>query len=50
MDERRRWLGLLCFLLVCLGAGGLGALATTPEIDGWYQTLLKPRRDRVTGV
>jgi tryptophan-rich sensory protein len=27
---------------ICLGAGGLGAIATTPEIDGWYRTLAKP--------
>lgn len=37
-----RWIGLAVFLVVCLGAGGLGALATTPEIEGWYQTLDKP--------
>ncbi len=24
------------------GAGGLGAIATTPEIEGWYATLEKP--------
>jgi translocator protein len=37
-----RWIGLAVFILVCLGAGGLGAIATTPEIDGWYRTLAKP--------
>jgi tryptophan-rich sensory protein len=37
-----RWIGLIVFVVVCLGAGGLGALATTPEIDGWYRTLAKP--------
>ncbi|TWU25587.1 TspO/MBR family protein [Bythopirellula polymerisocia] len=42
MNERKRWIGLIFFVLVCLAAGGLGALATTPEIDGWYQTLTKP--------
>ncbi|WP_166820027.1 TspO/MBR family protein [Thalassoroseus pseudoceratinae] len=36
------WLGLLVSLIICLGAGGLGAIATTPEIDGWYRTLQKP--------
>jgi tryptophan-rich sensory protein len=35
-------MGLLVFLVVCLGAGGLGAIATTPEIEGWYRTLAKP--------
>jgi tryptophan-rich sensory protein len=37
-----RWIGLVLFVLVCLGAGGLGAVATTPEIDGWYRTIVKP--------
>ncbi len=36
------WLGLIMFLIICLGAGGLGAMATTPEIEGWYKTLEKP--------
>lgn len=42
MNERTRWIGLVLFVLVCLGAGGLGAVATTPEIDGWYRTVVKP--------
>jgi len=33
---------LVIFIVVCLGAGGLGSVATTPEIDGWYRTLAKP--------
>jgi len=33
---------LAIFIAVCLGAGGLGAIATTPEIDGWYRTIAKP--------
>ena len=37
-----RWSGLVVFIFVCLGAGGLGAMATTPEIAGWYKTLAKP--------
>ena len=43
---------LILFLVVCLGAGGLGAWATTPEIDGWYRTIAKPAwnpPDRVFG-
>jgi len=36
------WIDLAVFIAVCLGAGGLGAIATTPEIDGWYRTLTKP--------
>lgn len=37
-----RWLGLVIFVALCLAAGGLGAMATTPEIDNWYRTLDKP--------
>ena len=36
------WIGLTVFIAICLGAGGLGAIATTPEIDGWYKTIAKP--------
>ncbi|MFO1044520.1 MAG: TspO/MBR family protein [Planctomycetaceae bacterium] len=42
MTERTRWIGFTFFLVICLGAGGLGAIATTPEIDGWYRTVAKP--------
>ncbi|MCA9089683.1 MAG: tryptophan-rich sensory protein [Planctomycetaceae bacterium] len=42
MSNQRRWWGLVLFIVVCLGAGGLGAMVTTPEIDGWYRTLNKP--------
>ena len=42
MTTTVRWIGLAVFIAVCLGAGGLGAIATTPEIDGWYRTLAKP--------
>ena len=37
-----RWMGLFAWVVVCLAAGGLGAWATTPEIEGWYQTLARP--------
>lgn len=33
---------LAFFVLLCLGVGGLGALAMTPEIPGWYRSLVKP--------
>lgn len=33
---------LVASIATCLGAGGLGAMATTPEIDGWYRTIEKP--------
>ena len=42
MSNRKRWIGLVLFLAICLGAGGLGAIATTPEIEGWYKTIAKP--------
>ncbi|WP_437226836.1 TspO/MBR family protein [Planctomicrobium sp. SH661] len=42
MTNAKRILGLVFFLAVCLGVGGLGAIATTPQIDGWYRTLQKP--------
>lgn len=42
MTQRARWIGLILFIVLCLGAGGLGAIATTPEIEGWYRTIEKP--------
>ncbi|WP_339613469.1 TspO/MBR family protein [uncultured Rubinisphaera sp.] len=42
MTERTRWIGLVVFIIVCLSAGGLGAIATTPEIEGWYKMIAKP--------
>lgn len=42
MNNRARWGSLLVFIAGCLGAGGLGAIATTPEIEGWYKTIEKP--------
>jgi tryptophan-rich sensory protein len=37
-----RAFALLLALGLCLGVGGLGALATTPEIENWYRTLTRP--------
>ncbi len=42
MTKRTEWIGLFVFIIVCLGAAGAGAIATTPQIDGWYKTLDKP--------
>lgn len=42
MSGLARWAGLVAFIVLCLGAGGLGAIATTPEIPTWYQDLVKP--------
>ena len=38
----RNIIGLVFWCGICLGIGGLGAWATTPEIPGWYRTLVKP--------
>jgi len=42
MKQLLRWIALPVFILVCLAAAGLGAAATTPEIEGWYRTIAKP--------
>lgn len=42
MTPLRRWIGLAVWIALCLGAGGLGAMVTTPEINGWYRTIIKP--------
>lgn len=34
--------GLIFFIAICFGAAGLGAIATTSSVGGWYQTLAKP--------
>ena len=35
-------MGLIVSILVCFAASGVGALFTTPNIEGWYQTLESP--------
>jgi translocator protein len=35
-------LGLVVFAVLCLAAGGLGSIATTPNIATWYAGLAKP--------
>ena len=42
MNRSTRWIGFAVIVAICLGAGGLGAIVTTPEIEGWYRTLQKP--------
>lgn len=42
MTERTHWIGLVVFIIVCLNTGGLGAIATTPEIEGWYKLIARP--------
>ena len=36
------WSKLLLSILLAQGAGGIGAIATTPKIATWYSTLTKP--------
>jgi benzodiazapine receptor len=38
----RSLIALLISIAVCLGAGALGSVATTPAIPGWYAALAKP--------
>ena len=35
-------IGLGVSMMVCFAAGGIGGLATTQGLDGWYDTLNKP--------
>jgi tryptophan-rich sensory protein len=35
--DTKVWIGLAIFVGICLGA-----IATTPEIEGWYKTIEKP--------
>lgn len=37
-----QWLALAAFVAVSFAAAGLGSLATTPAIPGWYASLQKP--------
>ena len=36
------WKKFLLSILLTQGAGGIGAIATTPKIRSWYSTLIKP--------
>ncbi len=38
----RQAVGLAAWIALCLGAAALGAIATSPEIPGWYRALVKP--------
>jgi tryptophan-rich sensory protein len=40
--DTRRWLGLIVFFAVCLGAGGLGSFFTVNSVREWYPKLRKP--------
>jgi len=40
--KKINWKRLLLSVLLTQGAGGIGAIATTPKIGTWYSTLVKP--------
>ncbi len=40
--DTRRWLGLIVFFAICLGAGGLGSFFTASSVRDWYPRLRKP--------
>ncbi|HQF14543.1 MAG TPA: tryptophan-rich sensory protein [Thermogutta sp.] len=42
MGSAKQVIGLVLIVGVCLGAGLLGSIATTSQVDGWYKTLNKP--------
>lgn len=42
MGPRRRWRVLAGLLVLCLGAGWLGGLATASSVTTWYPGLAKP--------
>jgi tryptophan-rich sensory protein len=42
MNQTTRWIGLIVAILICFAAAGIGSLATTPQIPGWYANLAKP--------
>jgi len=42
MGSAKQVIGLVLIVGVCVGAGLLGSIATTPQVDGWYKTLNKP--------
>lgn len=42
MPTSRNTYGLIVALLICFGASAIGALLTTPHIDGWYASLNRP--------
>jgi benzodiazapine receptor len=40
--DTQRWLGLIVFFAICLGAGGLGSFFTASSVRDWYPRLRKP--------
>jgi len=42
ITTRNKIIRFVVCLIICQGAGGLGAIFTTPAIAGWYAQLVKP--------
>ena len=42
MTTAARAIGLILFIVICLGAAAVGGIVTGSEIEGWYRTLEKP--------
>jgi translocator protein len=42
MSNKHPWIGLCIFLAVCFAAAGIGGAVTSPKINNWYMTLVKP--------
>lgn len=42
ISPARTSLGLIVSMVICFAASAVGALFTTPQIDGWYATLDRP--------
>jgi benzodiazapine receptor len=40
--DTRRWLTLVIFFAICLGAGGMGSFFTATSVRDWYPRLRKP--------
>jgi tryptophan-rich sensory protein len=40
--DTRRWLTLVIFFAICLGAGGMGSFFTASSVRDWYPRLRKP--------
>ena len=42
MKSSQQIWGLVIFVVLCLATGFIGSLATTPNIEGWYDLIEKP--------
>lgn len=42
IGRKRSWIGLIVAVVICFGVAGVGSIATTSGVPGWYATLAKP--------